>query len=192
MPAEEAFLEALMLRKAEEGLVVRILERFSSLLFLSLELAALMDLLRAALARQRFSLALVTASWLGAEVVRESRAFLNLRTDLSSLLTSGQTYGFSALVLESLTHLLVEAAANERQEYVEESRSEMEELEEGFAQRSLRLAREVPMRFWYSRTPLSLQRILIRSFWTLGATRRLVSGGGSRAAGIMQVDRITS
>ena len=68
----------------------------------------------------------------------------------------------------------------------------MEELEEGFAQRSLRLAREVPRRFWYSSTPLSFQRILILLFWTLGASRRLVSGGGSGAAGIMQVDSITS
>ena len=181
-----------MLRKAEEGLVVRILERFSSLLFLSFELAALTDLLRAALARRRFSLATVTASWLGEEEVRESRAFLNFRTVLSHLLTSGQTNGFFALVAESLTYLLVEAAANERQEYVEESRTEMEELDKGFAQRFLRLAREVPIRFWYSRTPLSFQRILILSFWTLGATKRLVSGGGSRAAGIMQVDSITS
>ena len=116
MSAEEAFLASLMLRKAEEGLVVRILERFSSLLFLSLELAALTDLLRAALARQRFSLALVTASWLGGEEMRESRAFFNWRTVLSRLLTSGQMNGFFVLVAESLTYLLVEEAANERQE----------------------------------------------------------------------------
>ena len=178
-------------RKAEEGSVVRILERFSSLLFLSIELTALTDLLRAALARQRFSLALVTASWLVEEEVRESRDFLNFRTVLSHLLTSGQTNGFFALVAESLIYLLVEAAANARQEYVEESRSKMEELDKGFAHHFLRLAREVPMRFWYSRTALSFQRILILSFWSLGATERLVSGGGSRAAGKMQADSIT-
>ena len=148
MSEEEAFLEDLILRKAEEGFVLRIVERFSSRLFLSLELAPLTDFLRAALARRRLSLALAIASWLGGAEEIESKAILDLRTFLSCLFTSGQMNAFVDLVEESLTNLLVEEAANERQEYVEERRSEMEELDEGSAQRSLRLTREVPMRCW--------------------------------------------
>ena len=148
MSEEEAFLEDLKLRKAEEGLVLRILERFSSRLFLSLELAALTDFLRAALARRRLSLALAIASWLGGADEMESKAFFDLRTFLSCLLTSGQIRAFLDLVAESVTNLLVEEAAKERQEYVDERRSEMEELDEGSAQRSLRLTREVPRRCW--------------------------------------------
>ena len=99
--------------------MLRIFERFSSRLFLSLKLAALTDFLIAALARRRLSLALAIASWLGGADEMESKAFLDLRTFLSCLLTSGQIKAFLDLVEESLTNLLVEEAANERQEYVE-------------------------------------------------------------------------
>ena len=99
MSVEEAFfLEALMLRKAEDGLRLRILERFSSLLFLSFECAALTDFLRLALARHRFTLPLATVSWLGGEEAMESKVFLDLMTFLVFLQTSGQTKSLLTLL----------------------------------------------------------------------------------------------
>ena len=59
----------------------------------------------------------------------------------------------------------------------------MEKLEEGLAQCYLILAREIAINFWYSRTPSSFQSILILSFFTLGSTTRLASGGRFRSIG---------
>ena len=56
----------------------------------------------------------------------------------------GQTDGFLVLEEESSIDLLVEQAAKPRQEYVEERSRDIEDLEDGMAHRSLKLARELP------------------------------------------------
>ena len=56
----------------------------------------------------------------------------------------GQTDGFLVLEEESSIDLLVERAAKARQEYVEERSRDIEDLEDGIAHRSLKLARELP------------------------------------------------
>ena len=56
----------------------------------------------------------------------------------------GQTDGFLVLQEESSIDLLVERAAKPRQEYVEERSRDIEDLEDGMAHQSLKLARELP------------------------------------------------
>ena len=78
------------------------------------------------------------------------------------------------MVLEedSLMDLLVEQAAKDRQEYVEERSKDIEDLEDGIAHRSLKVTRELPTKDSYFTIPSSSQKVLVLSLGTLGASSR--------------------
>ena len=100
--------------KAEDGLV-RILETFSSLLFLTFERSALTPCLRAALATQSFYLAASMASAVGLDFWL-CRNLLAFSTALSRVPISLLTMGLGVLVLARSTNLLVERAAKDKEE----------------------------------------------------------------------------
>lgn len=104
-----------MERKAVEGFE-RISERFSSLLFLSIDLSALTACLRAALVFLRCSLADSIDSGVGLEILVWLRSLFAFWTALSRVRISGLTEGLEVLEEDRSMNLLVDRAANDKEE----------------------------------------------------------------------------
>ena len=87
--------------------------------------------------------------------------------DLSKEQISLLTVGLGDLELDRSTNLLVDLAANDRDEYVEERSIEIEDLEEEFPHNFRMSAKLLPTKLSYSWMPSSSQRIFILWFGIL-------------------------